>query len=307
MAKSKDSLTGVTVRGNHFYIDGKKARLAGNHTWNTVHKIAGERISLDQITGNFTRLWTFETRRVNLSNSSWGSNTPGVAKINSIPWKDDGSLNRKYYRNLKKVVAEADSKGITVGVVLFEGTLATYFRGSNYASWENHPFNGLGPKDAYHVHTKGRWNKFQKAHVERVTKILEEYDNVIYEVGNELPRKSIKWFQQKVIKWVKQFTDKPVGASYAQGMKPSRGRTQEWLTKIDADWIAPAGPNRIKGFKGPQIFDTDHSRPLYSNLGSLKNAWNDGRSLWLMDGFNGTVLNNQQNLTPDRNFINNII
>jgi hypothetical protein len=304
---SRDPITGVTIRGDNFYINGKKTQLAGNHTWNNVQRIAGERIGMDRVTGNFTRLWTFETRRVNLSDSPWGSNTKGVARISNVPWNDDGSLNDAYYKALERTVRAADNRGITVGVVLFEGTLATYFKGSDYASWKNHPFNGLGPKDAYHVHTKGRWNKFQRAHVKRVTQTLEKYDNVIYEVGNELPRNSIGWFQQKVIKWVKKFTDKPVGASYAQGMKPSRGRTQEWLTKVDADWIAPSGPNKIPGFKGPQILDTDHSRPLYSNLGDLRNAWDDGRSLWVMDGFNGTILRNQNSLRPDLNFIRDII
>jgi hypothetical protein len=299
--------TGITIKGDNFFIDGKKTQLAGNHTWNTVQPINGEVIGMDKITGNFTRLWTLETTRVNLSESPWGSNTPGTVRIGNSPWKKDGSLNGRYYKALENAVKAADERGITVGVCLFEGTLATYFRGSGYASWENHPFNGLGPADAYSVHTKGMWNKYQRAHVKRVTETLEKYDNVIYEVGNELPRDSIKWFQGKVIEWVNKFTDKPVGASYAQGMKPSRGRTQDWLTGIDADWIAPSGPVKIPGFKGPQILDTDHSRPLFSNLSDLRNAWADGRSLWLMDGFDGNFLRNQQNLTPDRNFIDSVL
>jgi hypothetical protein len=301
-----DTITGITIKGNDFYIDGKKTQLAGNHTWNTVHRVGGERIGMNKITGNFTRLWTLETTRVNLSESPWGSNTSGVVKIENSPWKKDGSLNDAYYEALERTVKAADRRGITVSVCLFEGTLSAYFKGSGYVSWENHPFNGLGPKDAYQVHTKGPWNKYQRAHVKRVVQTLEKYDNVMYEVGNELPRDSIKWFQAKVIDWVKEFTDKPVGASYAQGMKPSRGRTQDWLTRIDADWIAPSGPTKISGFRGPQILDTDHSRPLYSNLSDLQNAWNQGRSLWLMDGFNGNFLKNQQDLTSDRNFIESV-
>jgi hypothetical protein len=304
---TKDNITGITIKGDDFYIDGKKTQLAGNHTWNTVQRVGGERIGMNKITGNFTRLWTLETTRVNLSESPWGSNTPGVVKIENSPWKKDGSLNDAYYEALERTVKAADKKGITVAVCLFEGTLATYFKGSGYASWENHPFNGLGPADAYSVHTKGPWNVYQRAHVKRVVQTLEKYDNVMYEVGNELPRDSIKWFQGKVIEWVNKFTDKPVGASYAQGMKPSRGRTQDWLTRIDADWIAPSGPTKIPGFKGPQILDTDHAWPLYSNVSGLKSAWNDDRSLWVMDGFYGTMLRNQESLTPDRNFIESVV
>ena len=217
-------------------------------------------------------------------------------------------MNPAYYNALERSVRVADKLGISVGVCLFEGAIVPYFPVGG-ASWRLHPFNGLkdGPKEPWQVHTKGPWNKFQRAHVKEVTSRLEKYDNVIYEVGNELNRESVKWFQGKVIEWVKSFTDKPVGASYATGMKPSRGRTQDWLTNIDADWIAPSGPDKLPGFKGPQILDTDHAWPLRSNVAGLRNAWDDGRSVWVMDGFNGTMLRNQESLQPDRNFIDSVV
>ena len=58
----KDNLTGVTIKRSNFYVDGEREQLAGNHTWNTVQAINGERIGINKITGNFTRLWTIETR-----------------------------------------------------------------------------------------------------------------------------------------------------------------------------------------------------------------------------------------------------
>ena len=306
----KDILTGITIKRNNFYIDGKREQLAGNHTWNTVQAINGERIGMSKITGNFTRLWTIETGGANFADSPWGSNTPGVVKIKNLPWKDDGTgdLNPAYYDALERSVRAADKLGITVGVCLFEGAIVPYFPVGG-ASWRLHPFNGMkdGPKEPWQVHSRGPWNKYQRAHVKEVTSRLEKYDNVIYEVGNELNRESIKWFQGKVIEWVKGYTDKPVGASYATGMKPSRGRTQDWLTNIDADWIAPSGGEKIPGFKGPQILDTDHAWALRSNVAGLRNAWDEGRSIWVMDGFNGTMLRNQNNLQPDRNFINSVI
>ena len=248
----EDILTGVTIKHNNFYIDGKKEQLAGNHTWNTVQAINGERIGINKITGNFTRLWTIETRGAFFADSPWGSNTPGVVKIDDVPWKKDksGRLNRGYYDALERSVKAADDQGITVSVCLFEGSIVPYFD-TGGDSWRLHPFNGMkdGPTESWQVHSRGPWNKYQRAHVKEVTSRLEKYDNVIYEVGNELHRESTKWFQGKVIEWVKSFTDKPVGASYAQRMKPSAGRTQDWLTKIDADWIAPSGPVKLPGFK----------------------------------------------------------
>jgi hypothetical protein len=298
----------VTIKGSDFYVDGKKTQLAGNHTWNTVQPIAGERIGIDKITGNFTRLWTIETKGANFAQSHWGSNTPGVARIENGPWKKDGSLNNKFYESLEKSVKSAGKRDIITNVVLFEGSIPDIFP----QAWENHPFNGLGPKTHDEVHTKGKWNKLQRAHVKQVVKTLESYDNVMFEVGNELMSQSTKWFQKRVIKWINKWTDKPVGVSYARGIRASRGRDESvWMKKTGADWFAPSYTALARGqfsdFKGPIVLDTDHSWPMASNVPALSSSWNKGYNLLVMDGFNGTMLRNQGNLQPDRNFINSVV
>lgn len=298
----------ITIKGKHFYKDGKRIRLAGNHTWNNVQEIEGERIGIDKITGNFTRLWTIETKGAIFSQSIWGSNTPGVVRISNSPWKKDGSLNKTYYKNLESTVKKAEKRDIVTGVVLFEGSIPDIFP----QGWENHPFNGLGPKAHEEVHTRGPWNKFQRAHVKEVVEILEPYDNVIYEVGNELMSQSANWFQRQVVKWINKWTNKPVGVSYARGIRASSGRDESvWMKNTGADWFGPTFTALSKGqfskSNKPIIFDTDHSWPLRSNVSGLQSAWSRGYNLLLMDGFNGTMLRNQQSLVPDRNFINNIV
>lgn len=295
----------IKVKKSDFIIDGNPYRLAGNHTWNTVQPIGGEVISLNRLSGNFTRLWTVETKGMVLQNSFYGTNTPGLVKVDDVPWKKDGSLNQGYYNRLEKVVKKAQRKDIVTGVVLFDHAFNAYFRGG----WDNHPFSKLtdGPNGVEYIHTKGPWNKYQRAHVKKVVKTLEPYNNVIYEVGNELHRYSVPWFQKKVISWVKKWTNKPVGASYASRVKPSAGRTQDWLTRVNADWIAPAGLEKVSGFKGPQVLDTDHAWALTSNVAGLRRAWSEGRNLWVMDGLGGTVLKNRDNLQPDRDFITGIL
>jgi hypothetical protein len=298
----------ITIKGKNFYKDGKKIRLAGNHTWNTVQTIGGEKIGIDKITGNFTRLWTVETKGANFSQSQWGSNTPGIVRIKNGPWKKDGSLNKNFYKNLEDAVKRAEKRDIVTGVVLFEGSIPDIFP----LAWENHPFNGLGPKAHELVHTKGPWNKFQRAHVKTVVEILEPYDNVIYEVGNELMSNSTGWFQKQVVKWINKWTNKPVGVSYARGIRASSGRDESvWMKNTGADWFGPTFTALSKGqfskSNKPIIFDTDHSWPLRSNVSGLQSAWSRGYNLLLMDGFNGTMLRNQQSLVPDRNFINNIV
>jgi hypothetical protein len=295
----------IGIKGQNFVRDGKVIRLAGNHTWNTVQPMAGEKIKLDQLTGNFTRLWTVETRGMIASQSSWGSNTPGLVSVDFVPWKKTGDLNKKYYKALEKVVKSAEKKDMVTGVVLFDHAFNAYFP----QGWENHPFKALksAPSGPEYIHTKGPWNQYQRAHVKKIVETLEPYSNVIYEVGNELHRYSVPWFQKKVISWVKKWTDKPVGASYASRVKPSAGRSQNWLTQVDADWIAPSGGDKIGGFKGPQVLDTDHAWALGSNVSGLQKAWGEGRNLWIMDGIRGTVLRNRDNLSPDLNFVSSVL
>jgi len=277
----------------------KGLKLAGSHTWNTVQPFNNVTTPLRKLVGNFTRLWTIETRGMVLQNSTWGSNTPGLVRVQDVPWKKDGSLNERYYNRLENVVRKAERRDVVTGVILFDHAFNAYFpRG-----WKFHPLNGLGPKDATEIHTRGRWNKYQRAHVKEVVKRLEDYDNVIYEVGNELHGNSVSWFQKKVVTWVKKWTDKPVGVSYASGIRPSRGRSQDWITRTGADWAAPSGGERVSGFKGHYVFDTDHASALRPNVSGLRSAWQRGDSLWLMDGLDGNILRNQGSLAADRNFI----
>jgi len=297
----------IDIRGDQFFdqITGRNLQLAGNHWWNNVQPINGRTVGLDHLTGNFTRLWTIETREANFSSSPWGSNTPGLQRIEDGPFKKDGSLNGNYYRRMEKVVRQANRRGVVAGVTLFEGSIQRIFPGG----WEHHPFNGLGPTRHEDIHSKGPWNRFQRAHVKRLVKVLEPYGNVIFEVGNELASGSIKWFQGKAVKWVQKRSDQPVGVSYASGVY----RDQSWMGKVGADFIVPGngaragGVARVRGFGGPQVLDTDHAWPLHSNVAGLHEAWRQGRPIWIMDGLDGSVLRNQDSLSADRAFIDSVL
>ena len=302
----------IGIKGNGFTWNGRPVRLAGAHTWNTVQRIEGERIGLKQLAlpepsknvRPFTRLWTIETRGLVGQGSLWGSNTPGLIKIQDGPYRKDGSLNPGYYRALERTVKRADKRDIVTGVVLNEGSIPDIFPGA----WEHHPFNGLGPTRHEDVHTKGPWNKIQGRHIEKVVKTLEPYDNVLYEVGNELMATSTGWFQRWVVGLVKKLTGKPVGVSYARGIRPSKGRQETWMVASGADWVAPQGssiaqPGGVPGFRGPQVLDTDHAWPLVPNVAGLRSAWQRGFDVLLMDGMNGTMLRNQGSMAADRAFI----
>ena len=291
----------VTVSGDRFLVNGKPRTLAGNHTWDVVQPIAGNTTSIDKITGNFTRLWTIETKAFVNNRPPFVGNDPRLIRVKGGPWKKDLSLNRRFYRRMERAVAAAERRDMVTGVVLFEGSLPDLFP----RAWEFHPFKGHGPATHHDVHTRGPWNRYQEAHVRRMVKTLEPYSNVIYEVGNELTKPSVSWFQKWVVGLVKRLTDKPVGVSYARAVRPEGG--QQWMRATGADWIAPGGPAKVLGFNGPQVLDTDHSWALRSNVPGLQAAARDGRPIWLMDGFKGTMLKNINSLTPDRNFIGSLV
>lgn len=302
----------IGIKGDSFTWNGRPARLAGAHTWNTVQRIEGERISLQQLAlpepsrtvRPFTRLWTIETKGMVGQGSQWGSNTPGLIRIQDGPFKRDGSLNRGYYRALERTVKRAEKRDIVTGVVLFEGSLPDIFP----QAWEQHPFNGLGPTSHDQVHSRGPWNAIQQRHIARSVRTLEPYQNVVFEVGNELMATSTGWFQRWVVGLVKRLTNKPVGVSYARGIRPSKGRQETWMLGTGADWIAPQGssiaqPGGVPGFRGPQVLDTDHAWALVPNVGGMKSAWSRGFDVLLMDGMRGTMLRNQGSMAADRAFI----
>ena len=290
----------ITTKGDRFLINGRPRTLAGNHTWDVVQPVAGNRTPIDKLTGNFTRLWTIEARAFVNNRPPFAGADPGLIRVKGGPWRKDLSLNGRFYRRMERAVAEADRRDMVTGVVLFEGSLPDLFP----RAWEFHPFRGHGPATHHDVHTRGPWNRYQKAHIKRMVRTLEGYDNVLFEVGNELTKPSTDWFQGWVVRQVQRLTDAPVGVSYARGVSPSSG--QQWMLRTGADWIAPGGPAPVAGFRGPQVLDTDHSWALRSNVPGLQTAAKAGRPIWLMDGFKGTMLANIDNLRPDRNFIDSI-
>jgi hypothetical protein len=302
----------ITTNQKDFIINNKPVRLAGNHTWNTVQAFNNNTASLKQIVGNFTRLWAIEPQKVDttfapqwrVENGSVFNISPTLFKRNNGKY-DLTRVNKNYLVRLEKVVKRAEKRDIVTGVVLFDGAWNRFF---GPTSWNTHPFNPknniqqIGPSNVQLVHSKGEWNVYQKNYVREVIKTLEPYKNVIFEIGNELDRSSIKWQKQKV-KFIDKLTEKPVGVSYVT-------RTPNtWMETSRADFFVPSSDSKGGSInvRGPIIFDTDHGWPLRSNVSGLSYYWNQGRNLWLMDGMNEGILRNIDDLQPDRNFINGVL
>lgn len=278
----------VEAGSKWFEINNKPLVLGGDHTWNNVVSMGGQLAPLGS--GNFERLWTYEASKVNTDfGARW--DTDKILDASPIPWArrkrkfDLEEVNPAYLKRLESRVKRALRQGKVAAVNLFEGSLVS-------RSWEWHAFNPknnrqkAGPDNHYEVHTKGPWNKYQLRYVRTVINRLEKYNNVIYEVGNEPQGRaaSIEW-SKMIIKKVNSWTKKPIGATHV----PHTSYT--WMLDSGADWISPVvSPYTRPSFRGPVVFDTDHSWPLRSNVTGLRAAINSGMIPWIMDSHNNYVL-----------------
>jgi len=256
--------------------------------------------------GNFERLWTYEASKVNTNfGAPW--DTDKILDAGPIPWSQKRNkfnleeVNTDYLNRLESRVRAALKQGKVVAVNFFEGSLVS-------KSWEWHSFDPknniqkAGPKYSNLVHTKGPWNKYQLMYVKAVIQRLEKYNNVVYEVGNEPQGRtaSIEW-SKMIIDKVNSWTKKPIGASHISRIPYT------WMLSSGADWISPStSPYNRPNFRGPVVFDTDHSSPLRTNVSGLKAAINNDMIPWVMDSYNNYVLKGP-NLSADKDVITGLI
>lgn len=268
--------------------DGSVVYLVGAHTWNNLidmddvrppHRFDFEAYLqfLEAHHLNFFRLWAWElpsarskdyVRRQYAEPQPWLRTGPGE-DISGLPRFDLTKPNAAYFARLRKRVAEAQTHGIYVSVMLFEGWGAQFAPGKS-----SHPFNrrnnindidyGDDPKDIYTL-KHPRITGIQDAYVRRVIDTVNEFDNVLYEIVNEAGTYSTDW-QAHVIDVVRSY----------EATKPKQhpiGMTSEYpggdnatLFTSSADWISPnAGPgDAYLTDPGPAdgrkvlVLDTDH-------------------------------------------------
>jgi hypothetical protein len=113
-------------------------------------------------------------------------------------------LNQAYFDLKRSFVAAAQERGIYVGVMLFQG-----WSGCCEASipdWPRHPMNkknnvngidgdpdGMNYGKQVHSLENPEIVKFQEAYVRKMIDTLNDFDNLIWEVGNETIKSSIPW------------------------------------------------------------------------------------------------------------------
>jgi Family of unknown function (DUF6298)/Putative collagen-binding domain of a collagenase len=274
---------------------GKVVYLTGSHNWTDFQDMipAPEGKSIGDLGGyagyldflkwhhhNFTRLWVVE-HAWDADNSSFCSpiayarTGPGTALDGKTKFQLD-RFNQAYFDRLRQRVADAQARGIYVAVMLFDAW-STGARGV----WNGHPFNrnnnvngidgdpngdeGIG----FHSMRMPAIVALQRAYTSKVIDTVNDFDNVIYEIANEV-NASAAW-QAYFIDFVHQYEatkpkHHPVGTT--AGDQATTEVTNQWLMNSAADWVAPRNEDQdyLGVATGPPaadsskviIIDSDH-------------------------------------------------
>ncbi|MBN2295527.1 MAG: hypothetical protein JXM70_24065, partial [Pirellulales bacterium] len=285
----------VHPENSRYFTDGTKmpdgslkaVYLTGSHTWNNLQDpdpatappfdYEGYLDFLQSYNHNFFRMWT----RMGTGGGPTPTPTiyprtgPGKAKDGGLKY-DLNRFNQEFFDRLRARVKAAGERGIYVAVMFFAGDNVEYRDGNR--NWPQHPYhrdnniNGInGDPDGdgqglecYRLEIAAI-TLVQDEYVKKVIDTLNDLDNVLWEVGNELPG-TIE-FQLHVTRLVKEYETShnlkhhPVGISTFANARPPMRVFQDG----PADWITPdtssgdytGDPPSADG-KKVIVSDTDH-------------------------------------------------
>jgi len=283
----------------YLMVKGDKAKkamlLSGAHTWAEFQTYKDEKFDytdwISKLVGwnhNFMRGWMWE--------DDYYSPLPLVKVGDKY---DLTKYNPAYFDRLKKRLREAARKNLYVSVMLFEGwSVIGKKHGRSPMAWPRHPYhkdnningingdpNGDGKGSEVHSLQISAITKLQEAYVKHFIDQLNGFDNIVWEIGNECNRESIKW-QYHMIDFIKKYEAK----------KPKQhlvwinfGYKEVFDPKCHADIVSPGGsrafinnPPATTG-KKVVIADSDHLGPLSVTFDLMWQWFTRGMHPILMD------------------------
>ena len=304
--------------------DGRALVLAGSHTWDNLQDwgstpefdFTGYLNLLEQYNHNVTRLWHWESSG-KVAPVVYARTGPGVA-VDDLPRFDLTRFNEVYFTRLRERVSRLQDRGIYAVVVLF----------SRFVNWEHHPFNannninGIdgGDEPAFHsTKDKAIW-ELQVSYVRKVIDAVNEFDNVLFEIGTELDRTSLAW-QKRMIKVVRQ-READLPNQHLIGLSTSGARNGipvKALLNSNADWVAPRNESGFDYTKSPKVAsgehvivaDTDHIGVVLGNTNpNFMRRWviktfMRGNHILLMDAIQNPIPGRETEPLEDWNDPNN--
>lgn len=173
---------------------------------------------------NFIRMWVWEQ-------AAWAPWTKEKVLFNPLPYDRTGpgkalygglkfdltKFNQAYFDRLRSKVIAARDRRIYVSIMLFQG-FSIETKGKNKGNpWKGHPFNlannvnGIngdpnGDGEGKEVHTLSipEITRLQEAYVRNVVDMLNDLNNVLYEISNESHDQSTDW-QYHMINYIHNY------------------------------------------------------------------------------------------------------
>ncbi len=312
--------------------EGKAVYLTGSHTWNNLVDMSPADMSfadsletfdfvqylqwLKEYNHNFFRLWAWEllnwdtqqlgedeVKNYQVAPHPWVRTGPGQA-LDGKPKFDLHHFNPVYFDRLQERVSLAANEGIYVSIMLFEGWGLQY----SPDAFENHLFhpdnnmngiNGDSNNDGNGLEIHTLENKeitaIQEAYVQKVIDVVNEFDNVLYEISNENHPPSTEW-QYHMISFIKDY-EKQLAKQHPVGMTfQYKGGSNDVLMKSPADWISPNNEGGYRDNPPPSdgskviITDTDHIWGIGGNQAWVWKSFTRGLNPIFMDIYDGNIL-----------------
>jgi len=323
----------VSEENPRYFTDdeGKAVYLTGSHTWNNLVDMKCTDMSLadsletfdfiqhlqwlKQYKHNFIRLWAWEllswdtqgildeTKIYQVAPHPWVRMGPCLA-LDEKPKFDLHRFDPVYFDRLKERVSLAANEGIYVSIMLFEGW-GLQFSPNAFRSHPFHPANNINgingdsnnDGNGVEIHTleNEEIKAIQEAYIKKVIDIVNEFDNVLYEISNENHPPSTEW-QYSMITFIKNYENQlakqhPVGMTFQY-----KGGSNEVLMKSPADWISPNHEGGYRDNPPPSdgskviVTDTDHLWGIGGNQAWVWKSFLRGLNPIFMDIYESKVL-----------------
>ncbi len=317
---------------------GRTVYLTGAHTWNNLSDVGiGDPPTafdfpkylafLEQHHLNFIRLWRWELTRWDAGATPQYTPKTDMYAVAPHPWKRTGpgaaldgrpkfdleQFDPAYFDRLRQRVQAAQSRGIYVGIMLFEGWGLQHLA----EAWKSHPFHpsnnlqgldgdagGDGRGLLTHTLKLPAVTRLQEAYVRHLMDTVNDFDNVLYEISNETGTYSIEW-QYHLIRFIKAYQQgkprqHPVGMTFPYSSDTQQRGTNAHLFASPADWISPnpdvAGDYDYRTNPPPAdgskviLSDTDHLWGIGGNPDWVWKSFLRGHNPLFMDPYDNRVL-----------------
>ncbi|MFO7668455.1 MAG: DUF6298 domain-containing protein [Bacteroidales bacterium] len=320
----------VSRENPRYFTDGsgKAIYLTGSHTWDNLVDMGTADFQAEfdfprylhwmkEYNHNFMRLWTWElmnwetekavkdrTVEYFVAPHPWLRTGPGTALDGKLKF-DLSQFDPVYFERLKQRVEQAADSGIYVSIMLFEGWGLQFIPNA----YERHPFhpdnniNGIigdsdGDGNCTEIHTLGNHaiTSLQEGYIRKVIDVVNEFDNVLYEISNENHPPSTEW-QYHTTRFIKEY-EKNLAKQHPVGMTfQYKGGENSTLFNSPADWISPNNKDGYADDPPPSdgskviITDTDHLWGIGGNETWVWKSFLRGLNPIFMDAYQGRILN----------------